>query len=89
MGSVVVIGAGAMGSGIAQIVAQAGYSVFLNDQSQSALASGLDKITIGLDILAAKGQITKETKSEVLGRITLLPNLKAVPEPGLIPEPFS
>jgi len=89
MGNVMVIGAGAMGSGIAQLVAQAGYSVFLNDQSQLALESGLDKITAGLNLQVAKGQITKETKTEVLGRIKLLSNIRDMLEPELIIEAVS
>lgn len=89
MGNVMVIGAGAMGSGIAQLVAQAGYSVFLTDQSQFALESGLDKITAGLNLQVAKGQITTETKTEVLGRIILLPNIRDIVEPELIIEAVS
>lgn len=89
MGNVMVIGAGAMGSGIAQLVAQAGYPVFLTDQSQFALESGLEKITAGLNLQVAKGQITKETKTDVLGKIKLLPNIKDMIEPELIIEAVS
>ena len=43
--TVMVIGAGQMGSGIAQVCAQAGYSVILNDIKQEFYERGLQTIT--------------------------------------------
>ncbi len=69
MKSVLVIGAGTMGSGIAQIVAQAGHEVFLADVNEKYIKSGIAKIDKGLDRLVVKDKITKDSKEQTLRRI--------------------
>ncbi|HDD60736.1 MAG: 3-hydroxybutyryl-CoA dehydrogenase [Thermoplasmata archaeon] len=64
-----VIGAGQMGSGIAQVAAQSGYRVILKDIEQRFLDAGIGKINKGLDRLVAKERITPDEKEEILGRI--------------------
>ncbi|BBF80922.1 3-hydroxybutyryl-CoA dehydrogenase [Asticcacaulis excentricus] len=56
-----VIGAGQMGSGIAQVCAQAGYDVFLYDQQAAAIAKAIEKINKGIARSVEKGVITAET----------------------------
>ncbi len=73
---VMVIGAGQMGSGIAQVCAQAGYQVFLNDLKTEFVEHGLGVIGKNLDRHVAKGRMTEEEKGEVLGRITSSTDLK-------------
>lgn len=68
-----VMGAGLMGSGIAQVSAQAGYIVTMCDISQEALDKALRNIRWSVEKFAEKGVI-KESPAEVLGRIT--PTLK-------------
>lgn len=68
--NVMVIGAGQMGSGIAQVCAQAGFNVKLNDMKQEAYERGIASITKNLDRNVSKGRMTEEEKSGVLGRIT-------------------
>ncbi|HSI66976.1 MAG TPA: 3-hydroxybutyryl-CoA dehydrogenase [Planococcus sp. (in: firmicutes)] len=68
--NVMVIGAGQMGSGIAQVCAQAGFNVKLNDMKQEAYERGIGSITKNLDRNVSKGRMTEEEKSAVLGRIT-------------------
>lgn len=68
--NVMVIGAGQMGSGIAQVCAQAGFTVKLNDMKQEAYERGIGTITKNLDRNVSKGRMTEEEKTEVLGRIT-------------------
>ncbi len=64
-----VIGAGTMGSGIAQIFAGAGYSVVLCDVEQRFLNRGLETIIKNLDREVAKDKISEEDKESALRRI--------------------
>ena len=64
------IGAGQMGSGIAQVCAQAGFSVILNDMKDEFFERGLATITKNLTRDVEKGRKTEEEKAQVLARIT-------------------
>lgn len=68
---VMVIGAGQMGSGIAQVCAQAGYDVLLNDIKQEFFERGLGIITKNLTRDVEKGRKTEEEKAAILDRITM------------------
>ena len=66
-----IIGAGTMGSGIAQAFAQAqGYEVILTDISEEFAANGKNKIAKGLEKRVAKGKITQEYADGILAKIT-------------------
>ncbi|MFZ3171473.1 MAG: 3-hydroxybutyryl-CoA dehydrogenase [Carboxydocellales bacterium] len=67
---IMVIGAGQMGGGIAQVAAQAGISVVLNDIKEEFVQRGLGIITKNLERNVAKGKLSEEDKSAILGRIT-------------------
>nr|WP_263324130.1 3-hydroxybutyryl-CoA dehydrogenase [Neobacillus sp. Marseille-Q6967] len=67
---VMVIGAGQMGSGIAQVCAQAGYQVVLNDLKSEFVERGLSVIGKNLSRNVEKGRMTDAQKQEVLNRIT-------------------
>ena len=64
-----IVGAGQMGSGIAQVFAQAGFDVLLTDVSQSNLDKGLSTIIKNLDRQMAKGTWTLGDKATILDRI--------------------
>ena len=66
---VMVIGAGQMGGGIAQVCAQAGFSVKLNDIKEESYQKGLAVITKNLARSVEKGRMTEDEKAAVLGRI--------------------
>lgn len=66
---VFVIGAGQMGSGIAQVCAQAGYNVVLNDINEQAIHRGLTVITKNLQRDVEKGRKSEDEKLAILGRI--------------------
>ncbi|MGD1011204.1 MAG: 3-hydroxybutyryl-CoA dehydrogenase [Acidimicrobiales bacterium] len=72
---VIVVGAGQMGSGIAEVAAQAGLSVVLNDITSELAERGLGLITKDLDRGIAKGRLTEDEKSAVLKRIALSTSL--------------
>jgi len=65
-----VIGAGQMGNGIAQVLAQAGCTVRLLDLNEAALQKGLATVGKNLDRLIAKGKLDDVGKAEALRRIT-------------------
>ena len=66
--SIFIAGSGLMGSGIAQVCAQAGIEVTLNDISAEALAKGLSNIDWSVGKLIAKS-LLHEDKATILGRI--------------------
>ncbi|MFS0575912.1 3-hydroxybutyryl-CoA dehydrogenase [Sporosarcina sp. 179-K 3D1 HS] len=67
---IMVIGAGQMGGGIAQVCAQAGFEVKLNDIKEEFYDRGLSVISKNLSRNVEKGRMTEDGKNEVLGRIT-------------------
>jgi 3-hydroxybutyryl-CoA dehydrogenase len=67
---VVVVGAGTMGSGIAQVFAASGRPVLLVDPVEAALKKGLGVIEKSLGRLADKGTIDSKTREETLRRIS-------------------
>ena len=64
-----VIGAGAMGSGIAQVAAQAGHQVILIDQNEEALERSQTALAKVCSRLVEKGRWTNEQSAAVQGRI--------------------
>ena len=64
-----VLGAGIMGSGIAQVAAQAGYQVAMVDTDQKFLDNGFSLIRKSLDIMQSKGKISEDQLTEILKRI--------------------
>jgi 3-hydroxybutyryl-CoA dehydrogenase len=65
-----IIGAGTMGSGIAQVAATAGVAVVLVDTSEAALGGGIVTITSNLEKLVAKGKLATADKDAAIGRIS-------------------
>ncbi len=67
--SVLVVGSGLMGGGIAQVCAQAGIQVFLNDVSEKALDRAMQSVAWSVDKLIEKKKLT-EPRQAILERIT-------------------
>ena len=70
---ILVIGAGQMGARIAQVAAQAGDDVLLNDISAERIAAGIAGITKLLDRAVEKAKLTAEERTATLSRITARP----------------
>jgi len=70
MKNIAVIGAGAMGNGIAHVFAQAGFKVQLIDTNQTALTTAIDTISKNLERLVAKAQIEDSQKTQTLENIS-------------------
>jgi 3-hydroxybutyryl-CoA dehydrogenase len=64
-----VIGAGQMGSGIAQVAAQAGVSVVVADASADLARRSVEKLGVTLGKLVEKGKLSAAEREAVLGRI--------------------
>ncbi|ASK62053.1 3-hydroxybutyryl-CoA dehydrogenase [Virgibacillus phasianinus] len=67
---VMVIGAGQMGGGIAQVCAQAGFDVLLNDMNQDALDKGMKRIEKLLTRAVDKERINESDKTDTLNRLS-------------------
>jgi 3-hydroxybutyryl-CoA dehydrogenase len=81
-----VIGAGQMGSGIAQVLAGRGYRVLLHDVHESAIARGLSAIGSSLERLIKKGTTTTEQKDETLRHIAPALELESLRESAVVIE---
>ncbi|KMQ04484.1 MULTISPECIES: 3-hydroxybutyryl-CoA dehydrogenase [Bacillus] len=84
--NIVVIGAGQMGSGIAQVCAMAGYDVKVQDLKQEQLDRGLAIITKNLARQVEKGRMKEEEKEATLNRLAVTLDLDCVKEADLIIE---
>ncbi|AQW53446.1 3-hydroxyacyl-CoA dehydrogenase family protein [Streptomyces violaceusniger] len=81
-----VIGAGLMGSGIAQVSAQAGWDVVLRDVTDEALRRGTDGIRASYEKFVSKGKLTAEEAERALGRITTTTDLAAAADADVVVE---
>jgi len=85
--SVAVLGAGTMGSGIAQVCAQVGCRVALYDVDDARAARGLEGVARFLEKGVQRGKVTEDGKAAVLARISPVSDLAAaVREAGLVVE---
>ena len=81
-----VVGAGTMGSGIAQVAAQSGFDVVLVEISANALAKGLATIDKSLERLVAKGKLSAEERSAARAKLTSGGELEALAGCDLVVE---
>jgi 3-hydroxybutyryl-CoA dehydrogenase len=84
--NVTVVGAGLMGSGIAQVSAQAGHQVVLRDVTDDALTRGRTAIETSFGRFVAKGRMTQDDATAALGRITTTTDLDAAAEADVVIE---
>jgi 3-hydroxybutyryl-CoA dehydrogenase len=78
MNRVGVVGCGLMGSGIAQVCAEAGYPVVVREVSDELLKKGLGRIEAFLKKGVEKGKVTAERMKEVVGRLEGTTSLEAL-----------
>ncbi|MDP1418506.1 3-hydroxybutyryl-CoA dehydrogenase [Peribacillus simplex] len=83
---VMVIGAGQMGSGIAQVCAMSGYEVLLHDLKDEYVEKGLGTITKNLSRQVEKGKMESEEKDAILSRLTSSTDLKNAAAVDLVIE---
>jgi 3-hydroxybutyryl-CoA dehydrogenase len=85
-GRLAVIGAGLMGSGIAQVAAAAGWRVTLQDVDDPAVRRGLDAVRTSLQRFAAKGQLPADEVAAALGRIEPTTDLASAADADIVVE---
>jgi len=84
--TVTVIGAGQMGSGIAQTLAQNGLQVTLYDIEQAAVTRGIASINHSLTRLFVKGKISEEQQSLIINSIRSSTDLTCAKDSDLVIE---
>ncbi|MGO4889120.1 3-hydroxybutyryl-CoA dehydrogenase [Anaerobacillus sp. MEB173] len=83
---VMVIGAGQMGSGIAQVHAMAGVEVYLHDLKDDFVQRGMNTITKNLSRQVEKGRMEEAEKEAILARITPSTDLNNAKHVDLVVE---
>jgi 3-hydroxybutyryl-CoA dehydrogenase len=83
---VLVVGAGIMGAGIAQVAAQAGHKVYLMDAREGAARQACAKLRESLDALLAKGKFTQAQVDDIRMRIQPVDSLADAADAGLVIE---
>ena len=73
---VLVVGAGQMGGGIAQVLAAKGHEVLLNDVDAARIRKGIDGIAKRLDRDVEKGRMSPEQRGEILSHIDARENMR-------------
>jgi 3-hydroxybutyryl-CoA dehydrogenase len=81
-----IIGAGAMGSGIAQVAATAGCDVLLSDTNEQAIIKSRDKLQKILNRLVEKGRLDDATAKSIFGRIHYVNGLGSFADRELVIE---
>ncbi|MDI3534843.1 MAG: 3-hydroxybutyryl-CoA dehydrogenase [Thermosediminibacterales bacterium] len=81
-----VLGAGTMGSGIAQVIAQGRYEVVLRDVDMDFVNSGLEKIKKNLSRSVVKQRITREEMENVMSRIQGTTDINAFKDADMVIE---
>lgn len=83
---VMVIGAGQMGGGIAQVLATSGYEVYLHDLKEEFVHKGLAVIQKNLHRLVEKGKLAQEEQRQIVERIILSTDLNNAAKVDLVIE---
>jgi 3-hydroxybutyryl-CoA dehydrogenase len=83
---VLVVGAGIMGAGIAQVAAQAGHPVRLYDAREGAAAQAKLKLAATLEGLVAKGRLDADAATQALARIEPAATIEAAAGVSLVVE---
>ncbi|KJS87251.1 MAG: 3-hydroxybutyryl-CoA dehydrogenase [Peptococcaceae bacterium BICA1-8] len=83
---IMICGAGTMGSGIAQVIAEAGHQAYLRDITDDFVMRGIKIIEKNLNRKVEKGKMTEEEKEKVVSLITGISSLEIAAEVDLVIE---
>jgi 3-hydroxybutyryl-CoA dehydrogenase len=84
--NVLIVGAGIMGSGIAQVAAQAGHAVVLFDAEPSAAATAKSRLVAVFEKLVAKDKFSEQVSAKILSLIEPIESLDEAANVGLVVE---
>ena len=84
--TIAVIGAGTMGSGIAQVAAQNNHSVVLVDTNKKTLENSRTKLQKILKRIVEKGKISQQKSTEIINNINYTDNLNSISSANLVIE---
>lgn len=84
--NVLVMGSGVMGSGIAQVAAQAGYKVTIEDISEEYIQKGVASIDRSLSRGVKKGSISEQDKVNIMSRLSTATDLSSASDADLVIE---
>lgn len=87
--TIMVVGSGQMGSGIAQVAAQTGFNVILHDINDEFVQRGLNSIAKNLERNVAKGKISEDEKELILARIKTTTELYSAKDADFVIEAAS
>ncbi len=73
---IAIIGSGAMGHGIAQVCAQAGYMVVMRDIKQEFLDNAISKVRESLEFLVGKGKLSQSAMDTAMGNLKTTLDMK-------------
>jgi 3-hydroxybutyryl-CoA dehydrogenase len=81
-----VLGCGLMGSGIAEVIARAGYQTKVRELNDDLVAGGRARIEKSLGRAVEKGKLEGNVRDEVLGRISMTTDLESLRDADIIIE---
>jgi 3-hydroxybutyryl-CoA dehydrogenase len=81
-----VVGAGQMGSGIAQVAATSGFNVIMNDIADAFIQKGLAGISKNMDRMVEKGKLSSQNREEIRVRIRGTIQMEEMTEADLVVE---
>jgi len=81
-----VVGAGQMGSGIAQVAAATGFNVIMNDIADAFIQKGLAGISKNMDRMVEKGKLSSQNREEIRARIRGTIQMEEMAEADLVVE---
>ncbi|MGL5512940.1 MAG: 3-hydroxyacyl-CoA dehydrogenase family protein [Sporomusa sp.] len=84
--TIMVLGSGFMGAGIAQVSAAAGFRVLIWDIKEELVCAAMTKMEQALAGRVSKGKLTEEAKTALLGRITATTSLDAAKDADIVIE---
>jgi 3-hydroxybutyryl-CoA dehydrogenase len=84
--TLLVVGAGTMGAGIAHVAAAAGIDVILVDMNEELAARGRARVSESLDGAVVRGKLTAEARGAALARVRTATSLDVAHEAGIVIE---